>query len=100
MPYVRLTLARPRPEVRSEVIRHYRDLVAHVLTLPGCLSAYVLESHDESHEVGRISIWTSPEAAHQAANDPRAIALHAELHFDLQGSLWDRSFDAFSPMDA
>ena len=97
MAYMRLTLARPRPERRAEVKRHYEDLVAYVLTLPGCLGGYVVEAHDESGEIGRVSIWESTEAANHAANDPHAMALHAELHFDLQGSLWDRSFDAIVP---
>jgi quinol monooxygenase YgiN len=97
MPYIRLTLVHPRPERRAEVRRHYEELIAYVRTLPGCLAGYVIEPHDESGEVGRISIWESAEAAHHAANDPHALALHAELHFDVQGSLWDRSFDATEP---
>ena len=97
MAYIRLTLARPRPDVREEVRRHYDDLVRHVLTLPGCLAAYVIEAHDESGEIGRISIWESTDAANRAANDPHAMSLHAELHFDVQGSLSDRSFEAAVP---
>jgi quinol monooxygenase YgiN len=97
MPYMRLTLAQPRPERRAEVLKHYEELVAYVLTLPGCIGGYVLESKDQSGEVGRISIWESADAAHQAAHDPHTMALHAELHFDVQGSLWDRSFDVQTP---
>jgi quinol monooxygenase YgiN len=92
MPYLRLTMAHPRPERRAEVLQHYEELVAHVLTLPGCLAGYVLEAQDQSGEVGRMSLWEDADAAHHAANDPHAMALHAELHFDVQGSLWDRSF--------
>jgi quinol monooxygenase YgiN len=94
MPYIRLTLARPRPERRAEVRQHYEELVAYVRSLPGCIGGYVLEAKDESSEIGRMSVWEDAEAAHRAANDPHAMALHAELHFDVQGSLWDRSFDA------
>lgn len=94
---MRLTLARPRPDRRAEVRAHYQELVAHVMTLAGCIGGYVIESHDEAAEIGRISIWESAEAAHRAANDPHAMALHAELHFDVQGSLWDRSFEATTP---
>ena len=93
MPYMRLTLAHPRPDRRAEVLEHYQELVAHVRALPGCLDSYVLEANDQSGEVGRISIWENADAAHHAANDPHAMALHAELHFDVQGSLWDRSFN-------
>lgn len=97
MPYMRLTMAHPRPERRAEVLRHYEELVAYVLTLPGCLAGYVLEANDQSGEVGRISLWENADAAHHAANDPHAMALHAELHFDVQGSLWDRSFTVQEP---
>jgi quinol monooxygenase YgiN len=97
MPYIRLTLAHPRPERRDEVMQHYQELVAYVKSLPGCLGGYVLQSHDQSAELGRISIWENADAAHRAANDPHAMSLHAELHFDVQGSLWDRSFDATEP---
>jgi quinol monooxygenase YgiN len=97
MPYIRLTLAHPRPERRDEVTQHYQELVAYVTSLPGCLGGYVIQAHDQSGEVGRISIWESADAAHRAANDPHALSLHAELHFDVQGSLWDRSFDATGP---
>ena len=97
MSYMRLTLAHPSPERREEVLKHYEELVAYVLTLPGCIGGYVLEAKDQSGEVGRISIWENPDAAHRAANDPHAMSLHAELHFDVQGSLWDRSFDVRTP---
>lgn len=93
MAYVRLTLARPRPELRAEVEHHYRDLVAYVRTLPGCLLAHVLITEDSGDEVGRISIWESADAADHAANNPHSLALHAELHFDLQGVYWDRSLN-------
>lgn len=92
MAYIRLTLAKPRPELRAEVERHYRQLVAYVRTLPGCLGAEVLETEDGSGELGRISTWESAAAADHAASDPHALALHAELHNDLQGVFWDHSF--------
>src|SRR5829696_9173304 len=92
MPYMRLTMAHPRPDRRAEVLAHYEELVAYVLTLPGCLAGYVLEAKDQSGEVGRISLWEDADAAHHAANDPHAMALHAELHFDVPGALWNRSF--------
>jgi quinol monooxygenase YgiN len=97
MPYIRLTMAKPRPERRTEVQAHYEELVRHVKTLPGCIDAYTLLPQDDSGEVGRISVWENAEVAHQAANDPHAMALHAELHFDTQGSLWDRSFATVEP---
>jgi quinol monooxygenase YgiN len=92
MSYMRITVAHARPERRVEVEQHYRELVQHVRTLPGCLGAYVLVAQDDSGEVGRLSIWEDETAANHAANDPHAMALHAELMFDASGNIWDRSF--------
>lgn len=96
MPFIRLTMASPRPERRAEVRRHYEELVAHVAGLPGCLGGWVLEPSDDTAEVGRLTMWETEADAHHAANDPHALALHAELHFDVIGQLWDRSFHAFA----
>jgi quinol monooxygenase YgiN len=100
MPYIRLTLARPRPERMQEVRRHYEDLVAHLATLPGFITGWVVEPEPSAGEIGRLSVWETPEDAHRAANDPHAMALHAELEFDLGGNLWDRSFAAYGPTRA
>ncbi len=97
MPYVRLTLAKPRPERVAEVRRHYEELVGYLSTLPGFVAGWVVVPHDDSGEVGRLSMWESQEAANHAANDPRAMSLHAELEFDVFGNMWDRSFDAYVP---
>jgi heme-degrading monooxygenase HmoA len=97
MPFIRLTMATPRPERRAEVRRHYEELVAHVAGLPGYLGGWVLESSDDSPEVGRLTMWETEADANHAANDPRALSMHAELHFDVMGQLWDRSFHASTP---
>lgn len=97
MPYIRLTLAKPRPERYDEVRRHYEELVKYTSTLSGFVAAWVVVPHDDSGEIGRLSMWQTQEDAHHAANDPHAMSLHAELEFDALGNLWDRSFDAFPP---
>ena len=97
MPFLRLTVATPRPERRAEVFRHFEELVAHVTRLPGCLGGWVVLASDDSGEVGRLTLWETEAHAHQAANDPHALALHAELLFDVMGNLWDRSFRAYGP---
>jgi heme-degrading monooxygenase HmoA len=95
MPFIRLTMATPRPERLAEVRRHYEELVAYVARFPGFLGGWVLQASEEAGEVGRLTLWETEADANHAANDPHALALHAELQFDVTGQLWDRSFHAF-----
>lgn len=97
MPFVRLTLATPRPERVAEVRRHYEDLVAYLRDKPGFVDGWVVVGSADTGDVGRMTLWESEEAANHAANDPHAMSLHSELQFDTFGQLWDRSFDAYTP---
>ena len=93
MAYIRLTLATPPPERLDEVRQHYEALVAYVSTLPGFVTGWVVVPGHGGGEVGRLTVWESEAAAHQAATDPHALALHARVQFAAAGRLWDRSFD-------
>ena len=99
MPYVRLAFAHSRPERREEVRQHFEELVRYIRTMPGCLASYVVYPHDETGEIGRMSVWDNLEAANRAANDPHAMSIHSELMFDVHGSIWDRSFEAVEAAD-
>ena len=92
MSYMRLTLATPPPGRAAEVRQRYEEIVAHVATLPGFESGWVVAPPFPAGEIGRLTIWTSEAAANQAANDPHAMALHAQVQFAVFGDLWDRSF--------
>jgi quinol monooxygenase YgiN len=89
MPFVRITMARPRPEVRNRVRDNFRELLATSAKHPGYLGGYVLESTDPAGEVGRVTIWESQSAANAAASDPHVLAVHSELRFDDRGTLQD-----------
>ena len=93
MSYIRLTLATPPPERLAQVRQCYEELVAYVATLPGFVTGWVVASGYGDREVGRLTVWQSEAAAHRAANDPHAMALHAQLQFAASGQLWDRSFN-------
>lgn len=97
MPYIRLSLAKPRPERMQEVRKHYEELVSYVAKMEGCLAAWVMVPHDDSGEIGRMSMWATQADANRAANDPHTMALHSELEFDTSGGVWDRSFDGYTP---
>ena len=91
MSYIRLTLATPPPDRLAEVRQCYEELVAYVATLPGFVTGWVVTSGYGDREVGRLTVWQSEAAAHRAANDPHAMALHAQLRVAVAGQLWDRS---------
>lgn len=94
MSFVRITLTRPRPEVRAEVEGHYRELISATSKFPGFIAGYMLVSPDLSGEVGRVTIWESQELANHAANDAHIMALHAELNFDDRGTTQDWNLDS------
>ena len=94
MSYIRLTMAAPPVARLTEVRALYERIVAHVATLPGYVSGWVVIPGADTDEVGRITVWETPADAHLAANDPLAMALHAQLHNAAGGRLWDRSFAA------
>src|SRR5262245_34511425 len=96
MPFIRLTMALPRPERREEVRRHYEELITYLAGMPGFIDGWVLEGSDNPGEIGRMTMWESEADANHAANDQHSLALHSELHFDVQGNLWDRSFTSIS----
>jgi quinol monooxygenase YgiN len=79
MPFVRISVAQPRPEARDEVRRYYQDLIESTSRLPGFVTGYVLESSGNAGDVGRVTVWESQEAANHAANDPHVMSIHARL---------------------
>ncbi len=86
MPFVRVTIARPRPDVREEVRLLFNDLITATADLPGFISGYVMESH---HEIGRITFWDSQVSANRAASDARVLAIHSRLIPDNPGDIQD-----------
>ncbi len=101
MSYIRLTLTRPPPGRLAEVRQHYEQIVAHVATLPGFIAGWVVVPGHGDGEVGRLTVWETAAAANRAANDPHAMALHAQIQFAVSNTpdgAWDRSFDTDRPV--
>ena len=94
MLFARISIMRPRPEVRAEVLQHFKDLIDASSKLEGFVRGYVLDSPDLSGEVGRVTLWASHELANHAANDARIMALHSELMLDDRGTLLDWDLNA------
>lgn len=94
MPFVRISIAKPRAESRDEIRRYFQDLIESTSHLPGFITGYVLESSASSGDVGRVTIWESQEMANRAANDAHVMAIHSRLIPDNRGHLQDWDMDS------
>lgn len=92
MPYIRLSIAKPRrgQEARlEELMRKLDDIIRHQ---PGCLSSYLLRPHDDSGEIARIAIYESEDAAESTANNQTVMALRSEIHLACEPGHVERAF--------
>ena len=92
MPYIRLSIAKPRrgEEVRLEELM--RKLAEVVGAQPGCLASHVLKPHDDSGEIARIAIYENEEAAESVANTQSFMAIRSELHLASEPGHVERAF--------
>ena len=80
MPYIRLSLARPRDgKTIADVEAAFRDIAARASGQEGCVASYLLRPHDDSGEVARVAIWRDERAAEHAAADETIMAFRSEL---------------------
>jgi quinol monooxygenase YgiN len=92
MPYIRLSIARPRrgEEQRlMDIMRQLNDLAAQN---PDCIEAFVLKPHDDSGEIARIAIYKDEVSAEHAANSDHVMALRSELHLASEPGHVERAF--------
>lgn len=95
MPYIRLSIAKPRrgEEARlEEVMRKLSDLSA---SQEGCVESYVLRPHDDSGEIARIAVYDDELTAEHAANSQSFMALRSELHLMAEPGQVERAFFSF-----
>ena len=92
MPYIRLSIAKPRPheEVRlEELMRKLNEMSS---SQEGCLNSWVLRPHDNSGEIARIAIYDSEEAAEAAAKSDSFMAIRSEIHLATEPGHIERAF--------
>lgn len=92
MPYIRLSIAKPRrgEEARlEEVMRKLSDLSA---SQEGCIESYVLRPHDDSGDIARIAVYSDELTAEHAANSQSFLALRSELHLIAEPGQVERAF--------
>jgi quinol monooxygenase YgiN len=92
MPYVRLSIAKPRRGQEERLEEVMRRLAAVAGASAGCLESYVLKPDDDSGEVARIAIYQDEAAAESAATNQTVLALRSELHLICEPGHVERAF--------
>lgn len=92
MPYVRLSIVKPRPGQSAHVQDLMQKLNEFSLTHSGCESSMVLKPHDNSGEIARITIYDNEITAEQIANTDHVLALRSELHLASEPGHVERAF--------
>ena len=92
MPYVRVSIAKPRKgeEARlEELMRKLNDLSAQQA---GCINSWVLRPHDSSGEIARIAVYENEQTAESAANSTSFMSLRSEIHLITEPGHTERAF--------
>lgn len=92
MTYIRLSIAKARPgeEERFQAVMH--KLEEATKAEPGCRESYLLEPHDGSGELARVSIYESEQDAEKAANGATIMSLRSEMHLVCAPGHTERAF--------
>ncbi len=93
MPYVRISIARPRTGQEQRLADLQQSIADFVAKQPGCERSYVLRPNDNSGEIARITIWDNESQAEAVANSDHMLALRSELNLTVaEGGHTERAF--------
>ena len=96
MPYVRVSLMRPRAG-EEERVRYLIDrLVGFFSSKPGFLSGYRLEPVEPDGYMGRIGVWDTAEQADKAAQEDFDLALRSQMNMSVAEHI-EYSFHGTAP---
>jgi heme-degrading monooxygenase HmoA len=99
VPYVRVSLMRPRAGEEERVRELIDRLVSFFSTQPGFLSGYRLEPVEPDGYMGRIGVWETAEQADRAAQANLDLALRSQMNMSLEEHL-EYSFHGTVPTKA
>ena len=95
MPYIRISLMKPKPGLERDVAAITDALVAFYRQQEGFLDGYKLRADDESGHIGRVTIWTSEQAADVVAQMNHVLSQRSALMPLIEeGSDEERGFHA------
>jgi quinol monooxygenase YgiN len=92
MPYIRLSIMKPRRGEEARVEELLRKLDDAVANQPGCQAIYLMRPHDDSGEIARLAIYDAEDSAERAANDTHIMALRSEIHLFVEAGHQERAF--------
>lgn len=92
MPYIRLSVCRPRRGEEQNLEEMMRKLADLSREQEGCLETFVLRPHDDSGEIARIAIYRDEASAEHAANTETFMALRSEIHLASEPGHVERAF--------
>ena len=96
MTYIRLSIAKPRPGQEKRLAELMTQVAEAATAQPGCRESYLLEPHDDSGEIVRISIYDEEASADHAANDAHMMSLRSEINLSSEASHEERGFFSIS----
>jgi len=80
MPYIRVSIMKPKTGSDVEVRRILDDLAGYFANQPGYLGGFRIDSHDGTGLLGRITTWSDEAAADQAAQTDHVLAIRSQLN--------------------
>ena len=92
MPYIRISVSKPRrgEEARlEELMRKLADLASQQ---EGCLESYLLRPHDDSGDLARVAIYKDEASAESVANNQSFMSLRSEIHLIVEPDHMERAF--------
>lgn len=92
MPYVRLSIARPRRGDEARLTEIMQQLANEATAHPGCLQSYVMRPHDQSGEIARLAIYADESAAEATAASQHMLALRSQMHLLSEPGHVERAF--------
>lgn len=92
MPYVRLSIVKPRPGQSAHIQEIMEKLNTYSRSQPGCTLSLLLKPHDNSGEIARMSIYDTEASAEHVANSDHFLALRSEMHLASEPGHVERAF--------
>ena len=92
MTYIRISIARPNHGFEKRFEEVMRELTQAAAAQEGCEQAFVLQPHDDSGDIARITVYSDEHAAEEAANSDRIMALRSEMNLLCQPGHTERAF--------
>lgn len=92
MTYIRLSIAKPRHGQETRLADLMKQVAEAASSQPGCRESYLLEPHDDSGEVVRITLYEDEASADHAANDAHMMSLRSEINLASEAPHEERGF--------